>query len=98
MVDQPFGAGHATVIGSDAFFRAWSASTQRLVFNGILYPNTQSIPAGPAGPAPAAKRALAAKPLSPKQLPVVKARALKIEPNPHADVVVTVKRSQAPGL
>jgi hypothetical protein len=37
-VDQPFGAGHATMFGSDVFFRGWTAGAQRLVMNAVLYP------------------------------------------------------------
>ncbi|HEX3669017.1 MAG TPA: hypothetical protein VHY55_07685 [Acidimicrobiia bacterium] len=45
VVDQPFGAGHAIVLGFDAWFRAWTTQEERLVLNGVLYPAGAAIPA-----------------------------------------------------
>ncbi len=45
VVDQPFGAGHAIVLGFDAWFRAWTTQEERLVLNGVLYPAGPAIPA-----------------------------------------------------
>ncbi|HEU4650857.1 MAG TPA: M14 family zinc carboxypeptidase, partial [Croceibacterium sp.] len=97
VVDQPFGAGHSVLIGSNPFFRAWSASTQRLVFNGILYPRGAAIAPAPAAAASASKGKvkLAAKPLSSKQLPKVKSRPVRRSAHrPTTDVVLTVKRGK----
>ena len=38
VVDQPFGAGHAIMLGFDAWYRAWTTQEERLVLNGALYP------------------------------------------------------------
>ena len=38
MIDQPFGAGHALLLGTDPFYRAWTDGQERLVLNGVLYP------------------------------------------------------------
>ncbi|HEX6667797.1 MAG TPA: M14 family zinc carboxypeptidase [Solirubrobacterales bacterium] len=100
VIDQRFGAGHSTLIGTNAFFRAWTISTQRMVLNGILYPNAAAIPAGApvAAAAGKAKVKLAAKPLLRKQLPAVKSRPVPATHNPHSDAVVTVKRAKLPVL
>lgn len=100
-VDQPFGAGHSTLIGSEPYFRAWSASTQRLALNGILYPKGAVIPAAQAGTgaAQASASRLAAKPLPRKALPKVKSRPVrKSAHRPTMDVVLTVKRRKVPVL
>jgi hypothetical protein len=44
VVDQPFGAGHAILIGFDPWFRAWTLEEERLVLNGVLYPTGSAIP------------------------------------------------------
>ena len=44
VVDQPFGAGHAIMLGFDAWYRAWTAQDERLVLNGVLYPKGSAIP------------------------------------------------------
>jgi Zinc carboxypeptidase len=94
VVDQPFGAGHSTLIGSNPFLRAWSASTQRLVLNGILYPRAAVIPAAAAAK-PVSRKAMtkpATRSLLRKQLPRVKARPVRRSAHrPTADVVLTVK-------
>lgn len=94
VVDQPFGAGHSTLIGSNPFFRAWNSGAQRLVLNGILYPNTAPIPAAAAASS-APKARLASAPLRRKRLPNVHSRPVQIAHNPLTDVVLTVKRSKA---
>jgi hypothetical protein len=97
VVDQPFGAGHATMIGSNPFFRAWNSGAQRLVLNGVLYPNTGVVaPAAAGTPAPRAK--LASAPLPRKHLPKVRNRAVSVSHNPLTDAVITVKRSKVPVL
>ncbi len=100
LVNQPFGAGHNTLIGSNPFFRAWSASTQRLVLNGILYPNAAPIPpAAPAAASATPKAKLASAPLPRKRLPKVRTRPVnKLPHNAMTDAVVTVKRDKVPVL
>jgi len=44
VIDQPFGAGHAILLGFDAWFRGWTTGAERIVLNAILYP-----PAPPVG-------------------------------------------------
>jgi hypothetical protein len=48
VIDQPFGAGHAVILGFDAWFRAWTTEEERLVLNAVLYPTGSAIPAGTA--------------------------------------------------
>jgi hypothetical protein len=45
VIDQPFGSGHAIMLGFDAWFRAWTTQEERLVLNGVLYPSGSAIPA-----------------------------------------------------
>ena len=45
VVDQPFGAGHAILIGFDPWYRMWTMQEERLVLNGVLYPAGSAIPA-----------------------------------------------------
>ncbi len=46
VVDQPFGAGHAILIGFDPWYRMWTMQEERLVLNGVLYPTgSGAIPA-----------------------------------------------------
>jgi hypothetical protein len=89
VVDQPFGTGHATVIGSDPFFRAWNSGAQRLVLNAILYPTGAAIPAS----APVGTRTVkvAARPIAEGKLGAVESRPAVGNPTPNADVIVTVK-------
>ena len=88
VVDQPFGAGHAVMLGFDAFFRAWRESDERLALNGVLYPTTPII-------APSGREAKAAQPLPVADLPAVKTRPLKATQNTDANVVIRVARKDA---
>jgi len=45
VVDQPFGSGHAIMLGFDPWYRAWTTEEERLVLNAILYPTGTAIPA-----------------------------------------------------
>ncbi|HYK28156.1 MAG TPA: hypothetical protein VEV61_09335 [Streptosporangiaceae bacterium] len=45
VVDQPFGAGHAIMLGFDPWYRAWTTEEERLVLNAILFPSGSAIPA-----------------------------------------------------
>ncbi len=73
VVDQPFGSGHALILGFDAMFRAWLDSGERILLNGLLYPTGAAIPPGPP------KRAAGApadQPIPADELPAVKDRPL----------------------
>jgi hypothetical protein len=45
VVNQPFGAGRALLIGFDPWYRMWTTQEERLVLNGVLYPSGSAIPA-----------------------------------------------------
>jgi hypothetical protein len=96
VVDQAFGTGHATVIGSDPFFRAWNSGAQRLVLNAILYPHGAAIPAS--APVGTSTMRVAAKPIATSKLGKVESRPAVSNPTPNADVVVTVKAANVPTL
>jgi len=55
VVDTPFGAGHAVVLGFNPYFRAWKEQDERLVLNAVLYPTgaalAPSLPQSPDTPA-----------------------------------------------
>lgn len=101
-VEQPFGAGHATVIGSNVFFRGWTAGPQRLVMNAVLYPTSASLPA--------TKRAAAkgsgdsgvlvpdGKPIPASKLPKVKDRPVIQSHNKFSDARITVRAGKAKAL
>jgi len=38
VVDQPFGAGHAIMLGFDPWYRSWTTQEERLVLNAVLMP------------------------------------------------------------
>jgi hypothetical protein len=48
VVDQPFGAGHAILLGFDPWYRGWVTGEERLVLNAVLYPTGSAIPTGTA--------------------------------------------------
>ena len=67
VVDQPFGAGHALMLGFDPWYRSWTTEEERIVLNGLLYPTGAASPAGAeVGPAHRA-----AAPLPADRLPKV---------------------------
>jgi hypothetical protein len=45
VVDQPFGSGHAVMLGFDPWYRAWTTQEERLVLNAVLFPAGTAIPA-----------------------------------------------------
>ena len=99
-VDQPFGAGHATILGSNVFFRGWTAGPQRLVMNGVLYP-TATTPTAPrrAGGSSTGVLTPKGKPLTKEQLERVKPKGPVIQShNPLADARVVVTRSKESAL
>jgi hypothetical protein len=66
VVDQPFGAGHAILIGFDPWYRMWTYQEERLVLNGVLYPAGSAIPPTSA----AAQSGLAAEHASSPRAPI----------------------------
>ncbi|HZC51135.1 MAG TPA: hypothetical protein VE441_01360, partial [Mycobacterium sp.] len=79
IVDQPFGAGHAIMIGFDPWYRGWTTGEERLVLNGLLYPSGSAIPPGAAAVEAARAGAHAdgtAVPVAPSALPQVASRPL----------------------
>ncbi|HZC69226.1 MAG TPA: hypothetical protein VE442_00890 [Jatrophihabitans sp.] len=60
VIDQPFGSGHAILLGFDPWYRGWQTAEERLVLNSILLPAASTA----AAPVPAAK------------LPAVKSRPI----------------------
>ncbi len=99
VVDQPFGAGHAIMLGFDAWYRAWSAAEERLVLNGVLYPAGSAIPPGSAlaEPAMAAAHAVPnARPIAADRLPRVTSRPVRPSGGAEGnDVVIRVRPGQA---
>jgi len=80
VIDQPFGAGHAIMLGFDAWFRAWTTQEERLVLNSVLYPAGSAIPAGTTLLNRSAERAHASSPRTPVSagnLPRVAPRPLR---------------------
>jgi hypothetical protein len=74
IIDQPFGAGHAVLLGFDPWYRGWTTGEERLVLNGLLYPAGAAIAPGAASAEvtrAAGRAAGAAAPLAPGQLPRV---------------------------
>jgi len=80
VVDQPFGAGHAIMLGFDPWYRAWTTQEERLVLNSLLYPAGTAIPAGQpaseAGGVTAHSRATG-RPVPAAGLPAVASRPVK---------------------
>ena len=78
-VGPALGSGHAFMLGFNAWYRAWTMQSERLVLNAILYPHGTAIPAGavfarragayaqaPEAPVPAASLpSVASRPVNP---------------------------------
>lgn len=45
VVDQPYGSGHAILIGFNPYYRGWKDQDERLVLNAATYPTGASLPA-----------------------------------------------------
>lgn len=73
VVDQPFGAGHALLLGFDAWYRAWTTEAERIVLNGVLFPGTTLTAFSADGAAPS----LHGSPLPARLLPRVANRPLR---------------------
>ena len=99
-VDQPFGAGHATILGSNSFFRGWTAGAQRLVMNGVMYPTAGLIARRSASGDSAGVLAPAGRPLTRAQLKRHKVRTRPViqSRNRFVDATVVVRSSQAGAL
>src|SRR5206468_12527268 len=94
VVDQPFGAGHAILIGFDPWYRAWTLQEERLVLNGVLYPTGSAIPPTSAPQETEVVAAHAPSPLAPTpaaQLPAVASRPL----NPARPLPLTAAQRRA---
>jgi len=57
VVDQPFGSGHAIMLGFDPWYRSWTTQEERLVLNAVLFPAGTAIPAGTVRSEPGSVRA-----------------------------------------
>jgi hypothetical protein len=94
VVDQPFGAGHAILLGFDSFFRAWRESDERLILNAVLYPGGPLVtPSVTRRAAPVAGQAAAvAEPVAASELPAVRRRRLASVDRTARDVRIKVAR------
>jgi hypothetical protein len=105
VVDQPFGAGHAVMVGFDSFFRAWREQDERLILNAVLYP-TGAVIAAPGGRASAADEPLPgqtdastpAEPVATGDLPTVGNRPLRAVDKTAGDVRIRVARKDGAKL
>jgi hypothetical protein len=77
VVEDPFGAGRAIMIGHNAFYRSWKESDERIALNALLFPTTGAQPPAmrveqqrPAAP-------VDADPLPKGQLPAVASRPVR---------------------
>jgi hypothetical protein len=94
VIDQPFGSGHAIMLGFDAWYRAWTTGEERLVLNGILYPTGSVIPPAPAAVEPSmaeARTQPSAAPLSVSSLPALSPRPVHANGAIGGDQAVVIK-------
>jgi len=101
VVDQPFGSGHAIMLGFDPYFRAWTTEEERLVLNAVLYPSGTAIPPATA----VSEQGLVTGHVDPPRaaiasasLPKVASRPLKPSGSIGGDILVGVVPSQAAKL
>ena len=92
VVDQPFGSGHALIMGFDTMFRSWLDSGERIMLNAILYPTGAAIPPGPRKADGAANA-----PIPAGQLPAVKDRPLATR-DTSEDLLIQVAPSDGAAL
>jgi hypothetical protein len=89
VVDQPFGSGHAIMLGFDPWYRAWTTQEERLVLNAILFPTGTAIPAGTASSEMTkigAHSKAASRPVAASQRPTTRSRPVRPSggrPAPH---------------
>lgn len=90
-VDQKFGSGSVTLLSVDPTFRSWLEGAERLILNGVMYPNGEPIPAATAlrGSAPESR------PVPKAKLPKVKSRPAKKFRDPARDVKIRVAKRNA---
>lgn len=94
-IDQPFGAGTVSLLSIDPTFRAWLEGAERLILNGVMYPN------GAAIAAPAAQPSLEAdadQQLLKSELPKVKNRPVKKFHDSGRDVKIKVAKRKGKAL
>jgi hypothetical protein len=80
VVDQPFGSGHAIMLGFDPWYRAWTTQEERLVLNAVLFPAGTAIPAAAVAREAAlttAHAAAATAPLTAARLPATRSRPVR---------------------
>ena len=94
VVDQPFGSGHALIMGFDTMFRSWLDSGERIMLNAILYP---AGPVIPPGPRKAGDDGAANAPIPAGQLPAVKDRPLGARDTAE-DLLIQVATSDGAAL
>ena len=92
VVDQPFGTGHAVMIGFDTMFRAWVDSGERIMLNAALYPTGAAIP-------PAKRKAAGsgAEQIPAGKLPSVADRPVKAR-DVSEDLMIQVSKGDAGAL
>ncbi len=100
VVDQPYGAGHAIMMGFDPFFRAWKEQDEREVLNAILYPLTPELdptdePAAPEQVPTLAslERRLEEQAIPGAKLPAAKSRPVTATSRADRDVRIEVPRA-----
>jgi hypothetical protein len=98
VVDQPFGAGHAVILGFDSFFRAWREQDERLILNAVLYPQDGLVTPSVTRRAVAAPGAAVAEPLAARELTAVRPRRLRAINRTGMDVRIKVARKDGPVL
>jgi hypothetical protein len=101
VVDQPFGAGRAVMLGFNPFFRAWVTEEERLVLNAILYPAGTAVPAGTVAAEGAQTQSHAASPhasIARASLPAVASRPVRRSGGTERDVIVGVASRDAARL
>ena len=98
VVDQPFGAGRAVMIGHDAFYRSWKELDERTVLNALIYPTTAALPpSSMARPAPKVLDPVAA-PVAAAELPAVRSRPVRGSMARGKAVVIEVARKDGKKL
>jgi hypothetical protein len=90
VADVAFGAGHATMLGFNPWYRAWNDSNWRMALNAALYPNGASIPVAPAAQKAAADGAETAnEPIPADELPRIANRPVIHSHDAGKDIRIT---------
>jgi hypothetical protein len=98
VVDQPFGAGRALLLGFNPYYRAWVDGEERIALNGILYPTSTAVEPSATPKTVAAAAEPAAAPVPAAKLPAAKTSPDKGGRNTIRDLRITVKRAQSAPL